>query len=280
MKSPFCSNRIVLLLIAAASAALCAAAASPEGETHAQALPAAKAAPELADFKVQGIMTVSGVRYASIGSGARPGAPWMQVGETFSHFVIEKIDDDAVTLARRDKDERVTLPWKDAVVKDAAQDAAEQPYTKRWINSHANPMLYNPTLLPHEVARDWANLSKEERDAIIDYYLKHGWKILYSQTVGGSTNFALDNIYEKERVAAQDANREAFSKMLTPEQLDAYNQVRSTKSVNVEKSSHEEVKTLVQERKTALNAFTSTLTPAQSSAYQSIRDFTKADWSK
>jgi hypothetical protein len=154
------------------------------------------------------------------------------------------------------------------------------PYTKAWINSNANPMLKKFQNLPGDIAQNWASLTIAEKAQVVEFYQKHGWQLLQMETVSGSTgSMAWRNIYEKERSAALQANREDFLNLLSPEQRQAWQHKPSNQLIPIAEGKPDYAKYRTgEELQRFFDQFWSTLNAEQKAAYEGMNDFTKADW--
>ncbi len=235
-------------------------------------------------ISVQGIARMGGELYASISIGSRTSA-WCKEGESVGRFKIVAVDENSVKLVDAQSKESNSeftkyLDW--GKVK-AAGDAKEPArYSRAWVNSKANPMLYHTTPLPSEVAMNWSKLPKEQREEIIAFYRQHGWQLLYSESNDGITSsFSWENIYEKERHEVIKANSEAFVASLNEEQRAKWNEIGATPPLKLNgRPPTPEDLAEGRRRKDRFAAFKATLSAAQLDAYEARGDFTKHDWSQ
>ena len=133
--------------------------------------------------------------------------------------------------------------------------------------------------LPVELYRNWAALTVAEKTDILEFYKKHGWKLIFAETVDGTTEFAWENVYAAERTAVMKANREAFPSLLTTDQLKGWKQICSIPTVfAVNGVMTEEIRKEGTERRRVFEQFKSTMSEDQRAAHEAITDFTKANW--
>lgn len=209
-------------------------------------------------------------------------ASWTATNGDFLGYTVKQIDKNFVLLAEPGtaKEFKITLAGS-KINTLVGEQAGPKPYTKAWINSTANPMLMRMDPLPLELYRNWSKLTDTERAEVIAFYRNHGWRIILAETIGETTNFAWENIYEAERIAVVKANGEAFEKSLAPEQLEIWKRLKSGGFVRAVGGKHtpEQEKLIAEARKAHAN-FQSTLTPAQRALFDGIPDFTKANWNE
>jgi len=246
-------------------------------------VPAIAAAPSAADdLQVQGIVRTNSVRYASFAMKGRGMGTWFQEGEVFSHYRIEEVGPDSVKVTDlvSSTTHEIRLRQSGVTNVDASEPGGPAPYTKAWINSNANPMLYRSLPLPTEIGRNWSKLSQAERDDIAATYLKYGWKLLYSESSSGSTSFTWENLYSKERHGVISENNRAFVASLDAEQQAAWAKINTNAPIMVKGGAPTENQLAeVARRRAAHEAFVGSLTPEQLTAYRTKDDFTNADWS-
>ena len=163
---------------------------------------------------------------------------------------------------------------------DPVNTSGPAPYTKAWINSKANPMLHRFQDFPGEVRDLWSVLTTAERTQVVEFYQKHGWQLLYLETVSGNTgSLSWRNIYEKERSAVLKANREAFMQLLSPEQRQAWQHKPSNQLIYIADGKPDYAKYRTSdELRSFFDQFWSTLNARQRTAYEKMHDFTQADW--
>lgn len=271
------------LFLAVASFAL-AAAEPPAGAQAAHRLPVPGAPAEGGTYQVHGIVQIGPVFYASLKGPYAPHGRWCQVKEVFGDQVVDEITADKVVLRNRQTGRQETLrPISAAAGADSPAGAATPadgqtrvPFSKAWINSNENPMLHVMQQLPIEIVMEWTKLPKEQKEAIIDYYLKHGWQLIGVETVGRSSSFHWENIYEKERSAAISANRREFEASLTDEQRAAYEAIKRNPMMHVKNGQITPEQEIERKRRGEASAqFKASLSPEQRALQDGITDFTK-----
>jgi len=273
-------NRITRLgLLACLVVAVDASAAdAPAGSSPAinfSALPVFEA-----KYECHGVCQMGQTLYASIRDSVTGQSQWCELNRAIGRWTVAEITPHRVILRdRRSGKEQVLHNTAAAPAGNSAEpeQASKRPlHSKAWINSEENPMLLNMQPLPIEVVREWTNLTKEQKEDIIGYYRKHGWQLIGAETVGGSSTFHWENIYEKERRAAVSANRREFEQTLTEEQQAAYDAFKRTPMMRVENGKltpEQEVESARRRDNTA--KFQASLTPQQLALQKGIPDFTK-----
>jgi hypothetical protein len=234
-----------------------------------------------AAIRVRGIMVSGATRYVTIDDGRDPQRPgrWLKEGDAFNHYVVTKIENDHVVLADGITGENLRCELNESPI-GISESSAVEPYSPEWINSSRNPMLRFAALLPPDIAGEWAKLAKDERDAVIAYYLKHGWRLEYAESSVAGGTFVFKNIYEEERNEVRAANRERFRSMLSPEQQETWSKIRMSPPIKAGSMPDVDIQRIAAERRAASEAFKATLTVEQRQALDSMNDFTKANWSK
>lgn len=136
-------------------------------------------------------------------------------------------------------------------------------------------MLHGLQQLPIDIVMEWPALPKDQKEAIIEYYLKHGWSLIGVETVGRSSSFHWKNIYEKERSAAILANRREFEASLTKEQQAAYQAIKNTPMMRVINGQITPEQEIERNRRGEASAkFNDSLSPQQRQQKENIPDFT------
>ncbi|MBL9214406.1 MAG: hypothetical protein JNG83_02910 [Opitutaceae bacterium] len=235
----------------------------------------------LSSWRLNGIVFSGTKGIASISAqpkGVQTG--WFEVNDPCFGQVVTEITTTTVTLQNPQTGAETKLFLAASTLKDAptATDQPE-PFSKAWVNSMANPMVQIMQPLPIEIQRSWVKLSPGEKQAIIDMYLKYGWKLLSAEVVGESVTFAWENIYQQERREMLQANRKAFEATLTPAQHARYAEMRANQPLYTIKGElPPDRKKQLEERKQTFQEFQDSLTPAQREAYEASLDFTKGKW--
>lgn len=179
-------------------------------------LPADQQQNEQARFKVTGIAHIGDRAIVCMHDIISNRAEWLDVGEYFAGYSVKKIDLKSAVITRKSGGDEITLFLTGLNIPPDAK--YPEKFSKEWANSDANPMYYNPAPLPLRIASQWPNLADKDKEELIEQYRLHGWKLLYANTVSGSTNFAWENIYQEERLAAIANAKSDFDKSLTLEQ--------------------------------------------------------------
>lgn len=237
-------------------------------------------------YQVHGIVQIGSVFYASLKGPFAPRGRWCQPHEVFGDQVVDEITAERVVLRNRQTGRQQTL----RPITVAAGEGAEAPgqvaastngpalvpFSKAWINSNENPMVHIMQQLPIEIVMEWPQLPKEQKEAVIDYYLKHGWQLIGVETVGRSSSFHWQNIYEKERSAAMSANRREFEASLNDEQRAAYEAIKRNPMLRVENGVITPEQEIERKRRGEASAkFRASLSPEQQAMKDGIADFTK-----
>ena len=228
--------------------------------------------------KLYGTVETAGDKLASIVMPGAPAARWVAEGERIGGFVLKSVARGKITLAR--KDGTTVDVFLEGAQPSAANDDQPAPFSRKWINSRANPMLHNPAELGMELTRNWAKMTKEQRDSVIDFYLKHGWRMVRIETYSGSTlSIEWENIFSAERLDAVRENRARFEAGLTESQRAQWNELnRPRPMMRISNPMTEEQQREMERIKAASDRFRKSLTPAQEAERASIEDFTKGKW--
>lgn len=276
---PFSTRRGLLIGVLAALAPLILVAAEPLA--GAQAAVRFEPPDDDGAYQVHGIVQIGSVFYVSLKGPYAPRGRWCQEHEVFGNQVVDEITPGHVVLRNRKTGKQQTLR-PIAAAAEAGADAtapggsALVPFSKAWINSKENPMVEIMQQLPIEIVMEWPKLPKEQKEAIIDYYLKHGWQLIGVETVGRSSSFHWQNIYEKERSAAMSANRRDFEASLTDEQRAAYEAIKRNPMMRVQNGQITPEQEVERKRRGEATArFKASLSPEQRAMQASITDFTK-----
>lgn len=276
----FLGTQLVLAPLASAAAEPPAGAQA----AHRFALPGVPA--DGGTYQVHGIVQIGSDFYASLKGPYAPNGRWCQLHEVFGDQVVDDITAEHVVLRHRPSGRQQTLR-PIAVAADAGANTATEaaaaangptrvPFSKAWINSNENPMVHIMQQLPIEIVMEWPKLPKEQKEAVIDYYLKHGWQLIGVETVGRSSSFHWENIYEKERSAAMSANRREFEASLTDEQRAAYEAIKRNPMMRVQNGQITPEQEVERKRRGEASAqFKASLSPEQRAMQDSITDFTK-----
>jgi hypothetical protein len=228
-----------------------------------------------------GIAAMGGERYAILSLTSAAG-DWKKAGQKIGRFRITSVDENSVKLVDMETNAEFTKALGSGTVKDAGKSDAPAKYSRAWINSNANPMLYHTLPMPRDIAMNWSKLSEKQREEVIAYYRQHGWQLLYTETNDGVTSgFAWKNLYEKERHDVAVANNAAFQASLNDEQRSVWNAINNTTPLRAGPESETQAfKDEVARRRERAQKFEGMLTPEQLDAYRNRTDITKHDWSK
>ncbi len=203
---------------------------------------------------------------------------WLAAGDSFFGYTVKAIAKDHMILVRSDTAAEIKIP----LASPPATTGEPKPYSKAWINSRANPMLNNAQGIPGRMYDgEWDKLTTRQKALILEFYRKHGWQLIPSKPGPGPTEFKWRNLYEAERAAAIEANRERFERTLTPEQLGLWKQMRGFKIIYFERGRvgpTDEQKELIAAQKRIIDDFSKSLTAEQKAEQEGIWDFTKASW--
>lgn len=271
---------IVLTLLLPASGSAESTASGDTTPTHATAIRpiALDNYRSPSNLSLVGVVYMRGNPMASLFDANTRASQWVGLNDHAFGYLITEITPDAVTIQSPSDGRRIVIPISGAP-SDPKSSQALVPYTKQWINSRANPMLITLQPLPIELYKNWPTLSPEEKQAFIDFYKSHGWRLISSETIGGATNFAWENIYAAERNAAIVANRDAFLRSLTKDQKLSYETISTNPVIKIENGEATEAQMeIARQRQRAFEQFKNSLSPAQKAGLESIHDFTKADW--
>ena len=282
--NPFSARPRLLLGVLAALAPLTLAAAEPPA--GAQAAVRFEVPDDDGAYQVHGIVQIGSAFYVSIKGPYAPRGRWCQEHEVFGNQVVDEITAERVVLRNRKTGKQQTLRPIAAAAEAGADGSvaaatapggsALVPFSKAWINSKENPMVEIMQQMPIEIVMEWPKLPKEQKEAIIDYYLKHGWQLIGVETVGRSSSFHWQNIYEKERSAAMSANRRDFEGSLTDEQRAAYEAIKRNPMMRVQNGQFTPEQEVERKRRGEATAkFKASLSPEQRAMQASITDFTK-----
>lgn len=228
---------------------------------------------------LRGIVFEGTNKFAAISETRMSKIGWYKQSESVSGFLVKAIDVDSVTLVNSQTKKESTIYLEKAVVGSSTDSGGLQPFSAAWINSSENPMVHSIHPLPIEVQKKWVSLSKEEKQAIIDLYLKYGWRLLSAEVVGGSVTLAWENIYQEERREKLNQRREEFAAMLSPEQAEQYRKIRSAQPMYATNGQLTlEQQNEAAERRRNFASFQNSLNASQSATFAGTTDITKGKW--
>ncbi len=215
--------------------------------------------------------------WAFISSTIKGHGGWCATGDLAFGYTIKEITLNCVVFVRRGSNEELRLNLSRTSYIEGK--AGPELYTKAWINSRANPMLNTFREFPM-MRHDWSTFTDAEKEQIMDFYGKHGWKMVQAVTTGNSTEFTWSNIYTEERTAAIKANREKFGQTLSPDQLVLWNKIQNSRDIYPDESGKftEAQRAEIAALHSIHVQLNASLTAEQKSALIEIFDFTKADW--
>ena len=232
---------------------------------------------------LHGISTLGNESVALLGVKS-PGALgylryWLAAGDSSFGYTVKAIAKDHVILVRLDTAAETKTPLASASI--APGDP--KPYSKAWINSRANPMLIYAREMPGRMSGGaWDKLTGKKKKQVLEFYAKYGWQLIPSRTGQSPTEFKWRNLYETERAAAMEANREKFERTFTPEQLGLWKQMRGFKSVYPEPGGFTDpqreyiaAREFFAARQRIIDEFRKSLTPEQKAEQEGIWDFTR-----
>ena len=226
-------------------------------------------------FVLRGVAVMAGKSFVSIQDKASGRSRWLEVGDYYQGHVVKEITEQSVTLSAKGSGNETILRM--AGFENSTDPAAVERYSTKWQNSGDNPMYYNPCSIPLDIARDWANLPAADKSSVIELYRKYGWNLIVAETVSGSTNFAWENMNEKERKMATEKAKTDFTNSLNPDQKVIFSRIRANPSVmtggrpRTEEEQRKE--NILQKDWVDLRA---SLSPTQKEIYEAIGDSMKA----
>lgn len=233
-------------------------------------------------YTLNGIVFIGKQGYVALRDLRNSKMSWFEKNDAVGDYVIKEVTSDSIVLFHRQTQSETTLGLSTAGIGFTKDNPAEPlaPYSKQWVNSKLNPMLHVSQPLPTEVVRNWVDLTVEEKAEIVEYYLKHGWRLVGVEAMaGGAHTFIWDNIYASERSAVIKANRAAFEKSLTPPQKDSWDAFsKNLPLIAVGGTLTSEQQAEAARRQAAFKEFNGSLGKSQASDLEGITDFTKADW--
>lgn len=257
---------VFALLLSAADSAPAALAVST--------LPASTSTAQLP--KLYGTVETPGDKLASVVVPGDPAARWFAEGDPLGVFVLKSVTRGKITLARNDG--TTVDVFLEGSQPSVAHDDQPAPFSRKWINSRANPMLHHPAEFGSALTRAWRTMSKEEREAVFAYYKNHGWRIARIEIYeGGGLSIEWENIYAEERQQVVRENSARWRASLTEAQRDMLKQLDG-KAGRIGANMTEEQKRDLERRKDLSARFSATLTPEQKAERASIEDFTKGKW--
>lgn len=227
-------------------------------------------------LRLAGIVNMLGKSYVSISHRDSRVTSWLGVNDFHLGYYVKEIRENSVVLTERDTGREVIL-YLSGLGETPALPKIER-YSKEWINSDENPMFYTPANIPLDIARDWRDLTDAEKTEIIELYRNFGWNLITADTVAGSTQFAWENAYKEERMAAVKQAFADFENSLTPSQQEIYAKIKATNGLVQENegpksAEHERADQI---RRTEWPKLRATLSPEQREIYESVFDPRKA----
>lgn len=229
--------------------------------------------------KLYGTVETPGEKLASVVPPGSDRAMWVDEGGRIGGFVLTSVARGKITLARNDGTSVVV--FLEGSQPSAASDDTPASFSRKWINSRANPMLHSPAEFGHTLTRAWRTMSKEEREAVIAHYLNHGWRIMRIENYdGGGLSIEWENIYAEERQQVVRENRARFEASLTDSQRELWKELKRTSGrIRFDPGGiTEEQRRDLEQSKTLSALFRASLKPEQEAERASIEDFTKGKW--
>ena len=228
--------------------------------------------------KLYGTVETPGEKLASL---VLPGADrgvWLGEGERVGAFVLKSVERGRISLARNDG--TTTTVYLEGAQPAVAADESAAPFSRRWANSHDNPMLHHPTELHQRLTRAWATMTASEREALIEFYLKHGWRMVKVESyAGGTLSIEWENIYAEERRQVVRENRERFEQGLSAEQRALWNELtRPRERQRIDQQVSDEQRRELAQKEELSARFRALLSPGQEAERATIEDFTKGKW--
>lgn len=232
-----------------------------------------RADPEL---RLLGTVWEGTIKLAAFSNSDGESRGWVAPGQRVGNYSLTSVGDGEVTLTAEDGKTRILYVEGRVENKTGAEDA---PFTRKWINSKKNPMLHNPMSFS-EISRSWPSMTKEERDAVFDFYLKHGWKMVRIEMVGqGALSIEWENIYTEERGQMVRKNRQRFAEGLSSDQKALWDELSSNnKVVRIDQGLTDAHRKHLAKMEALSKRFRSMLSPTQEQERATIPDFTKGDW--
>lgn len=228
--------------------------------------------------KLYGTVETPGDKLASLVPAGGNAAMWVAEGSRVGAFVLKTVARGKITLARSDG--TTVEVFLEGSQPSGVRDDRPAPFSRKWINSHANPMLHRPMEFGPTLSRAWSTMSKKEREAVFAYYLNHGWQIVRIESYGAGLTIEWENVYTEERKKVVNENRDRFVASLNESQRELWNELNmpgGTVRVRLDGMTEEQKREL--ERRKALSArFRASLKPDQEAERASIEDFTKGKW--
>lgn len=228
--------------------------------------------------RLHGTLSGGEEKLASLLAPGATTSKWYSEGQAVGKFRLAKVEKGKVVLADESgKLVDVFLIGAAAVSSDSADPV---PFSRRWINSRANPMLELPQDISPEIARAWASMTKAERDEFEAFYLRHGWRMIRVEVLAaGALTVEWENIYKEQRKQRVRENMEQFVKGLSPEQKAMWDTLNAGKRrVRVGGDFSEEQKRDLERTRQLADKFKNSLSPGQEAERATLPDFTKGDW--
>ena len=217
-------------------------------------------------FSVSGVVFMTGTPVALMTDTARSMSWFVWGKHPVDRYSIREITREQVVLVEHDSGRELRLSVA------AAAPGGPVPFTKEWINSTANPMLHYIVSPPDELYKDWPNATDADKKEIADFYEKYGWKLVSAENIRGLVDFVWERSNIDELIAAAKAQREVFANLLSPEQLQVWQQIRAYQSVYAVNGKYtDEQRQFIADRGRVITGFQATLSAEQKAAYDDIR---------
>lgn len=165
------------------------------------------------------IMQVGSYRFALFRANDEIGYAWKRQGEKIGEYQVGQIAGahTSVTDAGGKRVELTVPP-----IRPVGDPEIER---REWVNSEANPMVWNPVRAPRIIERALKFLPSEEQDRFFRWYENYGWKAAFAIGGDGAWSIAYENVYGEYRRKLLEKRMAAFRQALTPEQRDMYEEI-------------------------------------------------------
>jgi len=216
------------------------------------------------EIVLNGIFSAGARNHVALTHVSEKTTAWLTEGKRFGMYRVKSIipQTETVILINEADRSEIRLTMQKSLVTDGFAEPAA--YSKNWILSSRNPMLQKPLALPIEIVGRWMTLSESERQAVKEFYLKHGWNMAEVKVDQG-LRVKWENIYENDRAEWVKANSKLFRAMLSPQQLSDFMQISSVGGLGAQRDDDSGKK--IKERS---DRFFSSLTQEQTDAYKRI----------
>lgn len=165
------------------------------------------------------IMQVGSYRFALFRTDDEVGYAWKRQGEKINGHQVGPIAGAHTSLTDAEgKKVELTAP----PIRPLGDPEIER---RDWVNSDANPMVWNPVRAPRIIERALKFLPSEEQDRFFHWYENYGWKAAFAIGGDGAWSIAYENVYGEYRMKMMEKRMAAFRQALTPEQRKMYEEI-------------------------------------------------------